>query len=116
MVTLTAAAASGSTFTGWLGACIGTGPCMVTVSGASTVSATFAANPIVPRLDVDANNQSDALTDGVLIVRYLMGLNDPALTAGAVGPGATRSSTGDRQPPEYARAMTGDTRGVNPDT
>ena len=34
----------------------------------------------------------DALTDGLLIVRYLMGLDDPALSAGAVGPGATRST------------------------
>ena len=40
-VTLTAAAATGSTFTGWSGACEGTGPCTVTVDAARTATATF---------------------------------------------------------------------------
>ena len=41
-VTLTAAAASGSTFAGWSGGgCSGTGTCRVTVSAATTVTATF---------------------------------------------------------------------------
>jgi uncharacterized delta-60 repeat protein len=42
MVTLTASAAAGSTFTGWSGACSGTAPCTLTVSAATTVGATFA--------------------------------------------------------------------------
>jgi hypothetical protein len=42
-VTLTPAAASGSTFTGWSGACSGTGPCIVSMLGDRTVTATFAA-------------------------------------------------------------------------
>jgi len=42
-VTLAATAASGSTFTGWDGAgCSGTGTCAVTMSGARSVTATFA--------------------------------------------------------------------------
>jgi hypothetical protein len=41
VVTLTAAAASGSTFTGWSGACTGTGACSVTMSAAQSVTATF---------------------------------------------------------------------------
>ena len=41
MVTLTARAGRGSTFTGWSGACSGTGPCVVTMSAAKTVTATF---------------------------------------------------------------------------
>ena len=41
-VTLTAVAADGSTFAGWSGAgCTGTGTCVVTVSAAVTVTATF---------------------------------------------------------------------------
>jgi hypothetical protein len=40
-VTLTAAAAGGSTFTGWSGPCSGTGACQVTVNAATTVTAAF---------------------------------------------------------------------------
>ena len=40
-VTLTAAAATGSTFTGWGGACRGTGSCTVSMSAAQSVTATF---------------------------------------------------------------------------
>ena len=41
-VTLTAAAGSGSLFSGWSGACTGTGSCSVTMSAARNVTATFA--------------------------------------------------------------------------
>jgi uncharacterized protein (DUF2141 family) len=40
-VTLTSAAASGSTFAGWSGACSGTGSCTVTMNAAQSVTATF---------------------------------------------------------------------------
>ncbi len=40
-ITLTAAPASGSTFTGWSGACTGTGSCAVTMSDSVAVTATF---------------------------------------------------------------------------
>jgi hypothetical protein len=42
MVTLTATPATGSTFTGWSGACSGTSTCVTTVTAAETVTATFA--------------------------------------------------------------------------
>ncbi|MDQ3781806.1 MAG: InlB B-repeat-containing protein, partial [Actinomycetota bacterium] len=42
-VTLTAVAAAGSTFTGWSGACAGTGSCVVTMDAARAVIATFTA-------------------------------------------------------------------------
>jgi hypothetical protein len=53
-VTLTAAAASGSTFAGWSGACSGTGTCTVSMTAARSVTAAFntsgsgttCANPI----------------------------------------------------------------------
>jgi len=41
VVTLTAAAASGSAFGGWSGACSGTGSCTLTLSAAASVTATF---------------------------------------------------------------------------
>jgi hypothetical protein len=44
-VTLTATAASGSTFSGWSGDCAGTGACKVTMSQARNVTATFAKEP-----------------------------------------------------------------------
>jgi hypothetical protein len=42
-VTLTAAAATNSTFSGWSGACSGTGSCMVTMNSNQVVTATFTA-------------------------------------------------------------------------
>lgn len=46
--TLTAAPASGSTFTGWTGACSGTGPCTVAMSEAKSVGAAFATSSPAP--------------------------------------------------------------------
>ena len=47
-VTLTASAHPGSRFTGWTGACTGTGPCSVRFDEAKTVTATFAPAAPVP--------------------------------------------------------------------
>jgi plastocyanin len=43
------------------------------------------------RLDIDGNGEISATTDGVLVLRYLLGLRGAALTDGAVGscPGRT---------------------------
>lgn len=41
-------------------------------------------------LDVDGNGTSDALTDGILTVRYEFGFSGTTLTDGAVGVGCTR--------------------------
>jgi hypothetical protein len=46
----TASAATGSRFTGWSGACTGTGPCVVTLVDDATVTATFGALPPVPSI------------------------------------------------------------------
>ena len=46
-VTLTAVAAAGSSFSGWSGACSGTGTCVVTMDAAKSVTATFDTVPVV---------------------------------------------------------------------
>ncbi|MBI4115737.1 MAG: hypothetical protein HY447_04080, partial [Candidatus Omnitrophica bacterium] len=43
------------------------------------------------QLDIDGDGRSDALSDGVLVVRYLMGLRGNDLVDGALSPDATRS-------------------------
>jgi hypothetical protein len=80
-----------SRFTGWLGACTGLNSCTISVNGATHVSATFGLNIQALRLDIDqSGNKVDALTDGLLILRYLLGVRGEPLIAGAVAPGATR--------------------------
>jgi subtilisin-like proprotein convertase family protein len=49
-------------------------------------------NAIKPQLDVDGNGSVDALTDGVMILRYLLGVSVDQLTSGALGSGATRTT------------------------
>ena len=44
MITLTATPGAGSTFTGWSGACAGTGTCAVVMSSSQSVTATFSLN------------------------------------------------------------------------
>jgi len=46
-------------------------------------------------LDVDGNGTADALTDGLLVVRYLFGLRGPAMINGAIGTGASRTTSPD---------------------
>ena len=43
-------------------------------------------------LDIDGDGRVDALTDGMLVLRYLFGLRGDRLIDGAVAPGATRST------------------------
>jgi len=43
-------------------------------------------------IDVDGNGTADALTDGLLLIRYLFGLRGASLIQGAVGAGATRTT------------------------
>lgn len=49
-----------------------------------------------PALDIDDSaptTKYDAATDGLLLLRYLLGYRDAALIAGAIGPGAQRNAT-----------------------
>ncbi len=51
-VTLTATPDAGSSFAGWTGACSGTGPCQITVTQATTVTAKFDHIPVNYALNV----------------------------------------------------------------
>lgn len=85
IVTLNAIATGGAVFTGWQGACIGVGTCVVTMSGATAVTATFAtASSAVSARILDINNDNRYLpeSDGVLVLRYLFGLRGTVLTNG----------------------------------
>ena len=92
-VTLTAVAGTGAVFTGWLGGgCTGISQCAVNIDASKSVSATFAPTGTLPaRIDVDLNRQYDALTDGLVILRYLFGVTGSGLTGGALGAGASRT-------------------------
>jgi hypothetical protein len=95
VITLTATPTNANfIFTGWLGACTGTGTCTVTMNAATNVSATFAPSSIGTHiLDIDSNTHYDALTDGLLVIRYMFGLIGAPLTAGAIGAGAGRTDS-----------------------
>ena len=43
-------------------------------------------------LDIDADGNIDALTDGLLVLRYLFGLRGETLTTGVISPNAVRTS------------------------
>ena len=45
--------------------------------------------------DIDGNGVVDALTDGILVIRYLLGFNDADLIADVIGTGATRTTAAD---------------------
>ena len=62
-------------------------------ASASTITAIFTAGAFVPSLDVDNDDRFDAATDGLLILRYLLGYRGAALVADAVAAaGAERAS------------------------
>ena len=50
-------------------------------------------NPITKLLDIDGNGNVVALEDGLLILRYLFGFRGTSLTSGAIGTGATRTTS-----------------------
>ncbi len=93
-VTLTATPAGASVFTGWQGACTGAGTCTVTMNGARSVTATFAAAAVGTRiLDINNDNQYLPESDGVLVLRYLFGLRGAALTNGLTLTGSRTNAT-----------------------
>jgi hypothetical protein len=61
-------------------------------------------NGVRSKLDIDGNGTLDSLTDGLLIERYLSGLRGSALTASAIGSGATRMTPAEIE--DYLRSLT----------
>ena len=66
----------------------------VSANSAQAVQSSIPPSPPPPdaNYDIDGDNRYDALTDGLLIARYLFGLRGPALVAQATSSGATRSA------------------------
>jgi hypothetical protein len=70
------------------------------ISGAIASDATYVSSTEIESqidalgalIDIDGNGQIDALTDGLLILRYLFGLEGDVLIYGVVAPGATRAT------------------------
>ncbi|MBL0141451.1 MAG: VCBS repeat-containing protein [Betaproteobacteria bacterium] len=80
MVTLTAIPSGGSAFNGWSGGgCSGTGTCVVTMAGATSVTASFTrTNPAVP--DFNADGKPDIIWSNTASgATYVWRMNGPAL-------------------------------------
>ena len=95
-LTLTATPGSGQRFMGWLGPCSNDTACNFIVNGDATAIATFA--PIIvgaPTLDIDGSSSCGALTDGLLLMRYMLGLPTAASTIATSALSALRISTQD---------------------
>ena len=60
-------------------------------TSAGDISAYLSTN--VEQLDIDGDGETDALTDGLLLLRYLYGFRDDTLIAGSVSSLATRNSS-----------------------
>jgi glucose/arabinose dehydrogenase len=86
VVTLTATPAAGSVFTGWSGACSGTGPCTVTIAGATTVGAAFVV-PTVTLTVVRAGTGSGTISSAP------SGIGCPVACSAAYAPGTTVTLT-----------------------
>lgn len=52
-------------------------------------------NAIKPLLDIDENGTVDALSDGVLILRFMFGFQDAVLIDGVVGEDSIRHDSAD---------------------
>ncbi len=90
--TCTATAALGYTFANWSGDCTGASCVLANVTSPKSVVANFSALPI---LNIDASSAPDiygASTDGVLLLRYLVGLRGAALVQGALGTNPQRNA------------------------
>jgi CxxC motif-containing protein (DUF1111 family)/predicted lipoprotein with Yx(FWY)xxD motif len=60
---------------------------------ASEVEARIAMMSVIS--DIDGNTEVDALTDGLLLLRYLFGLRNDSLVSDVIGSGASRSTSVD---------------------
>ena len=77
-----------------------------TVSGAAPPGGSFSIylRELRPKLDIDGNGQIEAQYDGVLLLRYLLGLRGNALIENAISSGARRTVASDIE--SYLQALT----------
>ena len=95
-LTLTATPGSGQRFMGWLGPCADSSTCSFIVNGDTTATATFAPSIVgAPTLDIDGSSSCGALTDGLLLMRYMLGLPTSASMVAATAPTSLRLSAQD---------------------
>lgn len=47
-------------------------------------------DPLTGALDIDGDGTTDALSDGIIVLRWLFGIRGEGLTEGVLGPNATR--------------------------
>jgi DNA-binding beta-propeller fold protein YncE len=128
-VTLTAAPASGSTFTGWSGACSGTGTCQLRMNADMAVTATFTANvtpppatppppgaptPVVTGAPTAVTDAGAGFTGSVnpeglpTNVYFQYGLDKRYSAVGASGPNYTQQTAGQLVGPDFT------THGIGP--
>ena len=63
-----------------------------TVSSHADIGTSQSTAAATETLDVDGNGAVGALTDGILVLRYMFGLRGQSLIQGAIGAGATRTT------------------------
>jgi hypothetical protein len=91
--TCTATAALGYTFANWSGDCTGATCALTNVTSAKSVTANFTALPVLNIDDSDAPDVYSPANDGLLLMRYLLGLRGTALTQGGLlGTNARRNA------------------------
>lgn len=69
-------------------------------ASSTATSHSFASEPVIFKvqsfnLDIDGNGTADALTDGLLVIRYIFGFRGSTLISDAIGAGATRTTAAD---------------------
>jgi hypothetical protein len=85
-VTLTASVPNTNTFTGWLGDCVGTSSCTFTMPSDRHVRVKAFSAPTTNapfNVDVDRDGTVSAMTDGLVILRYLLAYPDDTIRNGA---------------------------------
>ncbi len=77
VVTLTATPASGSAFTGWSGACTGTGTCAVTMNAAESVTATFSTSTFTFTTGPGYTTTTTTTPGGNIVVGFTLSSTTP---------------------------------------